>query len=57
LEIRPQRVLVWRDPLAVIPQPFRLLFSLKVDPSWVRIDASFDVFAVASPTRFMRRGE
>jgi hypothetical protein len=41
LDIRAQRLLVRRNPLEAIPQPFRFLFSLKIKPQWVWADASF----------------
>jgi hypothetical protein len=41
LDIRVERLLLRTNPLDVVPQPFRLLFSLKIAPQWVWADASF----------------
>lgn len=41
LEIGVERLLHRTNPLAAIPQPFRFLFSLKIDPRFVWADASF----------------
>jgi len=41
VEIRPQRLLLRRNPLAVLPQPFRFIYSLRIEPQWVWVDASF----------------
>jgi len=47
LDIRSERVVLRTDPMVVIPQPFRLLFSLKLDPQWIWIDASFHLTVAA----------
>jgi hypothetical protein len=41
LDIRPQRLLARTNPLQALPQPLRLLYSFKLDPQWVWVDASF----------------
>jgi len=41
VEIQPQRLLVRRNPLAVLPQPFRFIYSFRLEPQWVWLDASF----------------
>ena len=49
LDIRVERLLLRTDPLDVVPQPFRLLFSLKIAPQWVWADASFHVRLSGGP--------
>jgi len=41
LDIRPQRVVLRTDPLDAVPQPFRFLFSLRIQPLWVWLEAAF----------------
>lgn len=41
LEVRAERLLHRTNPLAAVPQPFRFLFSLEIDPRFVWADASF----------------
>lgn len=41
LEVRTQRPLHRTNPLAAVPQPFRFLFSLKIDPRFIWADATF----------------
>lgn len=41
MEIHPQRLLLRAHPLGALPQPFRLIYSLKLEPEWVWVDASF----------------
>ncbi len=47
LDIRPGRLLLRTNPLDPVPQPFRFLFSLKVEPQWIWADASFHVALAA----------
>jgi hypothetical protein len=41
LEVRAEGLLHRTNPLAAVPQPFRFLFSLEIDPRFVWTDASF----------------
>jgi hypothetical protein len=41
LDIHPQRLLVRTNPLEALPQPFRFIYSLRIEPQWVWVDASF----------------
>jgi hypothetical protein len=41
LDVYPQRLLVRTNPLAEVPQPCRFIYSLKLKPLWVWVDASF----------------
>jgi hypothetical protein len=41
LDIEPHRLLVRANPLAAVPQPFRFIYSLRLEPQWDWVDASF----------------
>ena len=41
LDVRTERLLLRVNPLDVVPQPFRLLFAIKIAPQWIWADASF----------------
>ena len=51
LDIHPERVLLRTNPMSLIPQPFRLLFSFKIAPRWIWAEASFRLTLPAGAER------
>lgn len=41
LDIHPQRLLLRTNPLEAVPQPLRFIYSRKLEPQWVWMDALF----------------
>lgn len=48
MDIRPDRPLVRTNPLDTVPQPFRFLFALRIEPQWVWANASFHLTLAAA---------